>query len=72
LGADVNAQGGKYGSALQAAAAAPCSNEVMVRLLLDSGADVNAQGGEHGSVLQAAVAKGNKVVVQQLLDSEAN
>ncbi|ORY09452.1 hypothetical protein BCR34DRAFT_516475, partial [Clohesyomyces aquaticus] len=42
-GADVNAQGGRYGNALQAALVK--GNEQVVKLLLDKGADVNAQGG---------------------------
>ncbi|KAK1958640.1 purine and uridine phosphorylase, partial [Colletotrichum sublineola] len=42
-GADVNAQGGEYGNALQAASLE--SHKEIVQLLLDRGADVNAQGG---------------------------
>ncbi|PWO15022.1 hypothetical protein PtrARCrB10_12117, partial [Pyrenophora tritici-repentis] len=41
-GADVNAQGGEYGNALQAASAG--GHEAIVKLLLDKGAGVNAQG----------------------------
>jgi ankyrin repeat protein len=51
-GADVNEQGGRYGNALQAAAAYITRENVLV--LLEHGADVNAQGGEHGTALQAA------------------
>ena len=51
-GADVNAQGGPDGNALQAAARK--GNELIVRLLLDHGVDFNAQGGEHDSALRAA------------------
>jgi len=51
-GADVNAKGEKYGSALQAASY--CGHEVMMRLLLEKGANVNAKGGKYGSALQAA------------------
>jgi ankyrin repeat protein len=43
-GADVNAQGGEYGNALQAASWG--GHQEAVRLLLDNGADVNAQGGK--------------------------
>jgi hypothetical protein len=51
-GADVNAQGGRYGNALQAASSD--GHEKVVQLLLDGGADVNAQGGRYGNALQAA------------------
>ncbi|KAI9772343.1 MAG: hypothetical protein M1840_001092, partial [Geoglossum simile] len=55
---DVNAQGGYYGNALQAAATiyhSHASKEV-IQMLLDAGADVNAQGGYYGNALQAATA----------------
>ncbi|EXL75562.1 hypothetical protein FOPG_09409 [Fusarium oxysporum f. sp. conglutinans race 2 54008] len=55
-GADVNAQGGKYGNALQAASYK--GNLEVVQLLLDKGVDVNAQGGKYGNALQAASYKG--------------
>jgi ankyrin repeat protein len=51
-GAEVNAQGGSYGNALQAASFV--GHEGMVRLLLEAGADVHAQGGQYGNALQAA------------------
>ena len=47
LGADVNAQGGKYGNALQAATLV--GDEAVVRPPVDRGADVNAHGGEYGN-----------------------
>ncbi|KAF5699602.1 hypothetical protein FGLOB1_11266, partial [Fusarium globosum] len=50
-GADVNAQGGFYGNALQAALY--IGNLEVVQLLLDKGADINAQGGRYGNALQA-------------------
>ena len=71
-GADVNAQGGLYGNALQAASAAG-HNPVVVQTLLDYGADVNAQGGYHENALQAASSvDNNPVVVQMLLDRGAD
>lgn len=63
--ADVNAQGEKYGNALQAAAS--CGHDSIVWLLLSHGADVNALGGEYGNALQAASAAGYRSIVQQLL-----
>ncbi|KAJ7444199.1 ankyrin repeat-containing domain protein [Mycena latifolia] len=45
-GADVNAQGGYYGNALQAAS--KNGHKSVVQLLIEKGADVNAQGGYHG------------------------
>ncbi|KAF2675923.1 hypothetical protein K458DRAFT_437678 [Lentithecium fluviatile CBS 122367] len=57
-GADVNAQGGDFGNALQAASYG--GHELVVRLLLDKGADVNVQGGGFGNALQAASAADTK------------
>ena len=42
--ADVNAQGGYYGNALQAALVK--GHDKVVQILLNAGADVNAQGAE--------------------------
>ena len=69
-GADVNAQGGRYGSALQAASFG--GNAETVKLLLDKGADISAQGGEYGSALQAASARGRTKTVKLLLDKGAD
>ncbi|KAG9640651.1 hypothetical protein KCU64_g12876, partial [Aureobasidium melanogenum] len=68
-GADVNAQGGEYGNALQAASAG--GHEKMVQMLLDRGADANAQGGDYGNALQAASGEGHRKIVQMLLDRGA-
>jgi ankyrin repeat protein len=45
-GAEVNAEGGEYGNALQAASFG--GNEAIVKLLLENGAEVNAEGGNMG------------------------
>ncbi|CUS08890.1 unnamed protein product, partial [Tuber aestivum] len=58
---NVNAQGGRYGNALQAAAIQ--GNESVVRFLLERGAEVNARGGYNGNALQAAAIRGNESVV---------
>jgi hypothetical protein len=65
--ANVNAGGGDYGSALQAASDSGYVEVVL--LLLDTGADINAQGGLHGSALHAASANGHLEVVRLLLES---
>ncbi|KAF6238813.1 hypothetical protein HO173_003320 [Letharia columbiana] len=69
-GADVNAQGGYYGNALQAASQG--GYDQVVQMLLDKGADVNAQGGYYGNALQAASQGGYDQVVQMLLDKGAD
>ncbi|KAL1991972.1 hypothetical protein VTN49DRAFT_4004 [Thermomyces lanuginosus] len=69
-GVDVNARGGHFGSALQAASY--WANKDMVELLLDRGADVNAQGGEYGNALQAASRWGNKELAEMLLERGAD
>ena len=55
-GANVNAQGGKWHTALQAAAVD--GNDTTMRVLLDAGADMNAVGGIYGSALAAAYMEG--------------
>ena len=66
-GADINAQGGKYGSALTAASSQ--GYKTVVKLLLAAGADVNAQG---GNALEAASSQGYKTVVKLLLAAGAD
>ena len=68
-GADMHAQGGMHGNALQAACYG--GHESIVRLLLDRGAVINAQGGMHGNTLQAACYGGHESIVQLLLDRGA-
>ncbi|ORY67765.1 ankyrin repeat-containing domain protein [Pseudomassariella vexata] len=68
--ADVNAQGGEYGNALQAASYR--GHEKVVQILLEKNADVNAQGGPYGNALQAASSEGHEKVVQILLEKNAD
>ncbi|CAN9361213.1 unnamed protein product [Alternaria alternata] len=68
-GAEINAQGGHYGNALQAASEG--GHEQVVKTLLDAGAEVNAQGGHYGNALQAASEGGHEQVVKTLLDAGA-
>ena len=67
--ADVKAQGGYYGNALQAA----CYKGYMstVKLLLKEGANVNVQGGYYHNALRAARENGNQAVTQLLLNAGA-
>jgi hypothetical protein len=69
-GANVNAQGGKYGSALQAASV--WGRTATVELLLAKAANINAQGGQYGSALQAASVRGRTATVELLLARGAN
>jgi ankyrin repeat protein len=69
-GADVNAQGGGYGNALQAASY--MGHEAIVGLLLENGADVNTQGGTFGTALQAASLEGHEAIVELLTKKIAN
>jgi ankyrin repeat protein len=73
-GANVNGQGGIYGSALQAAASE--GHDDIASFLLRHGAEINASGGIFGSPIQAAAWRGHKTIVQLLLsqgaDIEAN
>ena len=66
---DVNAQGGVYGSALQAASY--YDRDRAVEVLLSKGANVNAQGGPHGNALQAALKFGFHQIVELLLSKGA-
>jgi ankyrin repeat protein len=68
--ADVNAKGGEFGNALQAASV--YGHRKVVQMLLDRGADVNAHGGLYGNALQAASECGHDMVVRKLLDRGAD
>ncbi|KAF2479868.1 ankyrin repeat-containing domain protein, partial [Neohortaea acidophila] len=69
-GCDVDAEGGEYGNALQAALYG--DHEEIVKLLIEKGANVNAQEGYYGSALQAASYRGHLKVAEVLLDSGAD
>ena len=69
-GMDVNAQGGYYGNALQAASGS--GHAEVAQILLDNGADVNAEGGYYCNALHAASTLGHAEVAQILLDNGAD
>ncbi|KAJ4858637.1 ankyrin repeats (3 copies) domain-containing protein [Trichoderma breve] len=66
---DVNAQGGEYGSALQAAAWSGQAESI--KLLIEKGAHVNVRGGKYGSALNAAIIMGYWNIVKILLENGA-
>ena len=68
--ADVNAQGGHYGNALQAASFA--GHKDIVLRLFHNNANLNAQGGYFGNALQAASFAGHKKIVKFLFHRKAN
>ena len=57
-GTDVNARGGHFGKALQAASWR--GKEGIVKLLLENGVDVNAQGGTYCNALRAGLRNGRR------------
>ncbi|KAF4426243.1 Ankyrin repeat domain-containing protein 50 [Colletotrichum fructicola] len=66
----VNAEGGHYGNALQAAAFQGYAN--IVSHLLKGGANVDAQGGQYKTALAAAVEASHEDVTKILLNWDAN
>ena len=66
----INAQGGRYRNALQAAASE--GHFAIAKLLIEKGADVNAQGGVYGNALQAASYQGHEKIVKVLIENGAN
>jgi ankyrin repeat protein len=69
-GADINARGGPYCSALQAAA---CFESIeMVQLLLYNKADVNSTGGSFGTALNAAIERERLDIIEILLENKAD
>jgi len=69
-GADVNADGGKFGTALQAASAK--GHQSIVEILIKAGADINAWGGKHGNALHSALAESHVGVVKLLVEAGAD
>jgi hypothetical protein len=77
-GANIDTQGGFFGSAIQSAIASQTESvgeslsESIVKLLLDHGANVNTQEGIYETALQAASFCGDESIVKLLLDHGAN
>ncbi|RMZ90697.1 hypothetical protein DV736_g2091, partial [Chaetothyriales sp. CBS 134916] len=71
-GADVNAKGGHYGTALQSAAAHGHERVVEILLKLNPPAEINAVGGQYENALQAASAYSHEKVVEILLKYNAD
>ena len=69
-GADINAQRGRYGNALQAASYR--GHEKVVQMLMNAGAKFNVQGGRYDAALQAASWKGHEKEVEILLNAGAD
>ncbi|OAQ67814.1 nacht and ankyrin domain-containing protein [Pochonia chlamydosporia 170] len=69
-GVDVNARGGRYGNALQAASWG--GHEKIVKMLLENGANIHAQGGQYCNALHAASIQGHDRIVEMLLDNGAD
>jgi len=68
--ADINAQGGKYGNALQAAASK--GHLAIAKLLIKKGANVHARGGDCGDALQAASYEGHEIIAMLLIGKGAD
>jgi ankyrin repeat protein len=66
---NVNAQGGMYNTALQAAAYS--GQTASISLLLDKKVDCNLRGGKYGSALNAAIISGYWDIVEVLLKAGA-
>ncbi|GAB1311782.1 NACHT domain-containing protein [Madurella fahalii] len=69
-GTDVNLTGGRYGTALQAAACK--GHEGVVQMLLRHGVDVDKFGGDYGTALIGACCYGHEGCVRLLLEHGAN
>jgi ankyrin repeat protein len=69
-GANVDGQGGFFGTALQAASFR--GHESIAKLLVDAGADIDVQGGNWTNALQAASFRGHERIVKLLVYAGAN
>ena len=67
---DINAKGGHYGNALQAASFE--GHEAIAKQLIERGADVNAHGGYFGNALKAASYGGHEALTKLLIDKGAD
>ena len=70
-GADINAQGGGCGNALQAASYEGHQSLEVVKLLLDKGVDYNTKSGSYDNMLYVASYKGYVKIVEILLNKVA-
>lgn len=69
-GANINAKGGEYGTAL--VAASRNNHEEVVQLLLKNGAKVNAESRDYGNAMSIALYEGHKGMVRLFQDKEAD
>ncbi len=69
-GADVNFEGGYYGTALQAATLSPQLD--IIEFLLINKADINIQGGFYSTALQAAATNGHVEIAKLLIANGAD
>ena len=70
MGVEINAQGGRYGNALQAALYG--GHEAIAKLLIENGADGNAQGGYYGNALYAASHRNHEAIAKLLIEKGAD
>jgi ankyrin repeat protein len=67
-GSDINARGGLYGSALQAACYRYLTRKETVQKLLKLNAEVNTKGGQYGNAFEAACVAGDEQLLLQLVE----
>ena len=61
----MNAQGGYYGNALQAASYG--GHDAIAKLFINKGVDVKIQGGHYGNALQATFYPGHEAMAKLLI-----